>query len=297
MEVIKLAMEKPVVHLYSGQFISTGSFVHESRVMDSFEIIIGIKGTLYIEQDDTQYEVSPGDVLLLLSGHRHGGYRASEEELSFYWLHFTNNELYKIIDEKEFLSDIALLKNNPYFQGLENTAYIPIFSHIKDTSRINILCRQLLDFSNTEYYTKKIIDYLMTTLIFEISHQTVDYFLQHIANNKTSLVFSNMLGWIKINLNNNISLEDVALKFNFNKNYLAKLFKQTMGVTMNDYISKLRMAKAKEMLIQSELSIKEIAFSLGFEDEKYFMRLFKKSELMTAKQYRNTFCHTFINNK
>lgn len=297
MDIFKLTIDKPVTYLFSGQFISTGSFVHESRVMDSFELIIGIKGTLYIEQDDKQYEVNPGDILLLISGHRHAGFKPTNDELSFYWLHFNYNESYKIIDEKDFLADIALLKNNPYFQGIENTAYIPIFSHMKDVSRINIICRQLLDFSNTKYYTKRIIDYLLTTLIFEISHQTVEYFSQHITNNKTNLVFANMLGWIKINLNNNISLEDVALKFNFNKNYLAKLFKQTMGVTMNDYISKLRMAKAKEMLIQSELSIKEIAYSLGFEDEKYFMRLFKKSELMTAKQYRNTFCHTFINNK
>jgi YesN/AraC family two-component response regulator len=255
-------------------------------------------GILYIGQDTQKYQVKAGDILVLMPEHRHWGYEytTEDDEVSFYWFHFYCNDDYKLIDEKDFLTDISLYKNNPYFQGLENNAYIPIFSHINDTSKINILCRQILDSSNTEYYTTKIIDYILTTLVFEISHQSIDNFSKQRTSTTDDLVFANMLGWIKINLSNNISLQDVAAKFNFNKNYLAKLFKQRMGVTLNEYINTLRMTKAKELLTQSELSIKEIAYSVGFEDEKYFMRLFKRSEMVTAKQYRNTYCHTFINN-
>lgn len=299
MRTVKLLIEKPLKHLNSGHFISTGSWIHLDRVIDdSFEIIVGIKGTLYIAQDNERYEVNAGDVILLLPGHRHYGYKYTEEdeEVTYFWFHFGVIDNYKIIGDNEFLTDVNALKNNPYFQSLENYAYIPIFSHIDDTSRVSVLCRQLLDFSNTDYYTRSIIDYLMTTLVFEISHQTVDNFARNRTNSRDNLLFANMIGWIKIHLNSNISLNDVALKFNFNKNYLAKLFKQKMGVTINEYINSLRMDKAKELLTQTELSIKEIAYSVGFEDEKYFMRIFKKSELVTAKQYRNTFCNTRINN-
>jgi AraC-type DNA-binding domain-containing proteins len=297
MEFVKLFIDKPLEYLLSGHFISTGDWIHADRILDSFEVIIGLSGTLYICQDNIEYEVEAGDVLFLVPGHRHWGYKVTEknDNLSHYWLHFRNDNL-KIIDEKELLSDVSLLKNNPDYKGLNNIAYIPLFSHIHNISRINILCRQLLDFSNTTYYTSRIIDHLTTTLIFEISHQTIDDFSKQKLDITNNLIFTNIVAWIKINLNNNISLKDVANKFNFNKNYLARLFKQKMGVTINNYITTLRMTKAKELLTLSELSIKEIAYEVGFQDEKYFMRLFKRSELITAKQYRNTFYHTFINN-
>ena len=64
-----------------------------------------------------------------------------------------------------------------------------------------------------------------------------------------------------------------------------------------EYINGMKVAKAKELLSHSDQTVKEIAFSLGFDDEKYFMKLFKNYERITPTQYRNIYYKTYINNR
>ncbi|WP_317050648.1 helix-turn-helix transcriptional regulator, partial [Clostridium neonatale] len=85
-------------------------------------------------------------------------------------------------------------------------------------------------------------------------------------------------------------------EFNFSKEYLARYFKKKMGMSMQEYINYLRISNAKRLLCSSNLNIKEIAKELGFIDEKYFLKLFKKYENLTPKQFRNAYNMTFLNN-
>lgn len=65
---------------------------------------------------------------------------------------------------------------------------------------------------------------------------------------------------------------------------------------MQTYINNLRLSKSKNLLLNSNLNIKEISKELGFIDEKYFLKLFKKYENITPKQYRNAFIKAYLNN-
>ncbi|MFS0724407.1 response regulator transcription factor [Paenibacillus sp. 1P07SE] len=73
-----------------------------------------------------------------------------------------------------------------------------------------------------------------------------------------------------------LSLEQLARVFFVSKEYLSKLFKQSYGVTVMDYVLQRRMEQAKAWLEQEELSIKTIAEMTGYEDMSYFYRVFKK---------------------
>lgn len=64
MNFLKASIKKPLSFLSCGHFVTTEKWVHDTRTIDSFEIIIGVNGTAYIEQDGTKYEVKPGSVLL-----------------------------------------------------------------------------------------------------------------------------------------------------------------------------------------------------------------------------------------
>lgn len=297
MKIAKFILKEPVHCIISGQFISTESWIHSKRTMDCYELIIGLKGTIYLEQDEVQYEINPGDIMLVLPGHHHGGYKSVEKgiDLSFYWFHFYYKEPIELVEDKELMDKLKLLKNNPYSNNLEDIAYIPIHSNIKDISKINIIARQLLDFCNTRYYTNRILDFTISTLIIEISHQLLKQATNVIETTQGELIFNEILEWLKINALNEMSLKDVAYKFNFNKNYLTKMFKKKTGVTVNDYIINIRIDRAKALLLQTNLTIKEVAYKVGYQDEKYFMRVFKGRELITPSKYRNTFCHTFTN--
>ncbi len=65
---------------------------HVERTMDTFEIIYVNSGTLGIFEEDVEYDVEKGEALILFPGRHHGGTRDFDEDLTFYWLHFTMEE-------------------------------------------------------------------------------------------------------------------------------------------------------------------------------------------------------------
>lgn len=67
------------------------------------------------------------------------------------------------------------------------------------------------------------------------------------------------------------------------------MFRKRTGTYFTDYVNQIRIAKARTLLYRTMLSIKEIAWQVGFADEKYFMKVFKKIEGISPTQYRNAF--------
>jgi YesN/AraC family two-component response regulator len=59
----------------------------------------------------------------------------------------------------------------------------------------------------------------------------------------------------------------------------------------------IKISKAKELLIRTNESIKMIAFAIGINDEKYFMRLFKKYEKVTPSEFRQAYYRVLMNNE
>lgn len=86
---------------------------------------------------------------------------------------------------------------------------------------------------------------------------------------------------------NTLSLESIADEFNMSPSYISRYFKNQTGTTLMKYIDIIRMNKAKELLRNTSLVIREIVNSVGYVDEANFMRKFRKNEGMTAMQYRN----------
>lgn len=84
----------------------------------------------------------------------------------------------------------------------------------------------------------------------------------------------------------NLSLETIAKEVFVSPVYLSFLFKQVEGVNLTDYVTHVRMDKAKELLLSSNLKTYEIANRVGYQDEKYFSRLFKKRIGMTPTEFR-----------
>ncbi|WP_050769791.1 helix-turn-helix transcriptional regulator [Paenibacillus sp. oral taxon 786] len=73
--------------------------------------------------------------------------------------------------------------------------------------------------------------------------------------------------------------------------YLSRAFKQTTGFTVIEYFNKLKIDKAKELILESDKKIKEIALELGFADEFYFSRIFKRTEGMSPSEYYSKIVH------
>lgn len=294
----KASLERPFSYISSGQFISEGNWIHNKRNMDSFEIIIGVKGTAYIMQDEIKYEVVPSSVLLLLPGHTHTGYRHSTGETSFYWLHFYCHGQNSILNRRDALDEISPLNSTPYFNKLNDSIMLPVFWQPESIEKSVILFKQLLHIANSGYYSSFCTDYSLTTLLLELSQQFI-----HASINLDGLPntgggnFNILLEWIRLNITEEFTIDELAERFNYNKDYMSRMFKKHLGVSPRKYINGMKILKAKEYLCRFDLSIKEIAYKLGFKDEKYFMKLFKEYENLTPSTYRNAYYRTLYNNE
>lgn len=93
--------------------------------------------------------------------------------------------------------------------------------------------------------------------------------------------------FIQEHLAQSISLEETANFVNVNPFYLSKLFKEETGTNFIDYVTDLRLEKAKELLKEGKLSIKELSCATGYPDQNYFSKLFRKKFGVTPTEFRN----------
>lgn len=84
-----------------------------------------------------------------------------------------------------------------------------------------------------------------------------------------------------------ISLNTAAAHVNVSPNYFSTIFSQEIGKTFIEYLTEIRMKKAKELLMTTNKKVSEIAYHIGYKDAHYFSFLFKKTQGCTTKEYRN----------
>jgi two-component system response regulator YesN len=90
------------------------------------------------------------------------------------------------------------------------------------------------------------------------------------------------------NFQKNIGLKELSEKFNINLYYLSQLFKKKTGQNYSGYLSRLRMDKAKELLIKTNMRVYEICKTVGYTDTTYFSKLFEKICGCTPSEYRKS---------
>ena len=83
-----------------------------------------------------------------------------------------------------------------------------------------------------------------------------------------------------------LGVNNLSEKLGYSPNYLGNAFKRAYGFTVADYIGRVRVAEAKQLMDQTDLMIYEIAFRVGFEDQHYFSKTFKKYAGVTPSEYR-----------
>ncbi|HHV13313.1 MAG TPA: helix-turn-helix transcriptional regulator [Clostridiales bacterium] len=147
------------------------------------------------------------------------------------------------------------------------------------------ISRKLMDFSG-----EQLIDYAYQTFVFLSSYtrpqNSIDY-SNHIVKATREYLESHYA--------DDISLEAMAEHVNISPQYFSKLIKKTTGFNFIDWLSMLRVKKAKELLTNSSLTVKEVCFMVGYKDPNYFSRIFKKRIGLTPSEYVKA--NSFLNNK
>lgn len=95
-----------------------------------------------------------------------------------------------------------------------------------------------------------------------------------------------MIGHIHENLDGNLNIEQMALQYGVSSRYVRKYFKQQMGMGCNEYITMLRLGKAKRLLWNPDISVTDVALMSGFSSSQYFCKVFHRLTGMTPAEYR-----------
>lgn len=241
-----------------GEFRSSGEWSHPQRTINSCEFILVKNGTLYLEEDGIKYELHSGYMIILEPGKIHSGYKTSTEKVSFYWLHFHTN--------------------------------LPMpfkTSSFEDMYDIRHLIKKLLNSTNGGYCSHHTADTLAFLIFDELSK----------PQDKSTTPIQNITEYIRINRSRDIPISEIAEEFGYNPDYLGKLFKKYTKTGLKDYISSQRLAFAKEQLLSTSLSIKEISRLSGYENENLFIKFFIYHEKITPTAFRNRYINTHLNNK
>jgi Response regulator containing CheY-like receiver domain and AraC-type DNA-binding domain len=104
---------------------------------------------------------------------------------------------------------------------------------------------------------------------------------------KPGKVIDEITAYITKNIHMEISLNKIAEKFFYNPSYLSRLFKEEMNTNFLEYVNRIKIQKAMELLNTSNMTAVYICEKVGFKDYKYFTSIFRKFAGMTPHEYKN----------
>ncbi len=236
-----------------GRFISRGRGIHPTRRLDSWELIVVVKGVLGIFEDDRAFELGPDHYLILHPGRRHGGVLPYGRDLSFFWLHFTVSE-----GKSELPPQSGLLARPERVADYFNLLLANQESPEPDRVEAELLLRLLLN---------------------ECAKSV------HADPDRHRLV-ARAQEEIKLHFAEPISRATLSRKLHCNADYLGRIFLISSGLTVTAAINRTRLEYAAKLLRGSTDSIKEIARFAGFNDLSNFRRRFYDRYAVTPHVYR-----------
>lgn len=275
-------------------------WIHFKRKTDEYIVYIIKKGDLYIKEGENYYELKKGDFCLLQPHQVHMGYKKAC--CDYYYIHFEQKELpdlNKSIDEmvKEILKNRSdSLRSNPtsYFEYSNSLCYIPKHFHITDESVSSHFMYVLKE--SLEEYNKRIEHYRimfsckLIEILISISKEYVAVELERHPStySRDYLKVESIQNYINGNYHKKVNSWDFEQVFQFNYDYLNRIFHKMTGQTILNYLNIVRINKAKELLEQTTNKLSEISFSVGITDPYYFSKAFKKMTGTSPLEYRKT---------
>lgn len=245
-----------IIHSNGNNESGTGLF-RENTHGESYKLVYIYEGKGKVDIDGKCYLIEKGDSFLVFPLH---SFEIRGDSLKYTWLEFSGYE------SMAMLSKIAFSKTNPVLGKIRKDGMKELFDLPKLSTEPYALFRLggrvlLLMSYYIEYFPSKTVEaegYVYKACMF-------------IGKNYTEPGFG---------------VKNVVEELKIDRSYLYRLFINEMGVSVSDYITRRRILKAEVLLSNSDISVKDVAYSCGFADQMYFSRVFKKLNGKTPTQFR-----------
>lgn len=236
------------------------------RVLQEPQVLYIIKGGgWFVSAHHPKRQLQAGDAVILYPHEWHSYAPNPETGWSEAWIGFTGDNAERLVND--FFPD----KSNPiYHVGVYDTlcaAYTKAYEVAKE---------------QMPAYQQQLAGYvtLIITTVYARSHQLP--FLDNPDADNISVA----MNYMRQNLHRNLQMEDVAAQSGMGYSKFRKVFKEYTGFSPAQYFFRLKMERAKDYLLSTSLSCKEISFRLGFDSASYFNKMFRHYQGQTPKEYR-----------
>lgn len=135
---------------------------------------------------------------------------------------------------------------------------------------------------------KKPMDELLLQALLQYSKTMLDTPVEEQINNRVKDLYQGVCIHIQENFHNPLHRDCIAEKFCISSNHLSRLFRQQGHMTLAEYITRVRVDRAKFILKKYNFKLSEVSMRCGFKDVNYFCRVFKSRTGRTPTEYRGT---------
>lgn len=231
---------------------------------DMLEICYLSKGKQKYYVYNEIFEIQGGDLFITFPNELHGTGENPEEKGTLYWM---------VLKEPSFENNYLGLKNEEAKELYWHLQNLPC-RFFKGSSKCESLLQEIMRiyFSDTNVMNRITLNNLLIAFFLEIIKCANANIINHVYNSE----ISSILIHIEKNLSEIRNLEELANKCNLSLSRFKHLFKKEVGIPPTEYINRKKVEKAELLLFNSNLSIKNIAYDLGFSSPAYFTTVFKQ---------------------
>ena len=272
------------------------------RSFNNVEMIVVTKGSFWLTYEDQCYHLYCNDCFFIAPNTPNTFYTESEECCEFYYVHFENSEEFFQISDS--ILELILEDYQKYIQPRQQEDN---FWHLNSPDTLSILLPTNYNLSKQYDKVFSLLEDCITRrdhcnvvsfgliaadiikLLFLISESYLRelnqlYTTQKIP--KKSKILIAIQNYINDNYTKIDCIKEVAWQFNISHQYLIKLFKESLHQTPTNYLNQIRIARAKDLMRNTTLSITEISYQIGMNNPYYFSRLFKQIAQESPSEFR-----------
>lgn len=261
----------PAHVIYPSNVHPSGYFFtwEKGRILHEYQINYITEGSGVFETQDNHYPVVPGSILIL----RPGVWHRYKPDVQTGW-----NEHY-IGFNGEFCHNLF---NDGFFQVNKPVLYVGFQESIL---RLFLEIIQLVKEEKTGHQ-----QVCAATTMLVLSKILSVIRNQEFAGKSIERIIRKACLYFRENLTQNINMEQLANELNVGYSYFRQMFRKYTGISPTQYHLSLRIQKAKDLLISTNQSIKEISVDLGFDSCFYFSRIFKDKTGKSPVEFRKEHC-------
>lgn len=158
----------------------------------------------------------------------------------------------------------------------------PLAQKITDYPPLEELFGKLLDTWNDKGPS---YEFVAATLLRQLLIWVTQNNMKQSKNQAMSLKIDRIIEYMRQNINKKITLEELSNIAKLSTFYLSRTFNEATGYPIIMYFNKMKIEKAKELLIEGNKKVKDVAYELGYTNEFYFSRMFKRVEGLSPKEF------------